>query len=294
MLYLIIVLFAATGAADAQPTLTTDITDTVKEVFKVQQGGRLHVDIDFGNVVIETIDLHEVRIELVRIVTAAGADDAKRVLERHEYDFDKRGNDVYVTSRYTDGGMFWSRRSRDRMRLEARIQVPAQYDVDFTTGAGNVTLGDLQGAISGRTGAGNIEIGAVRGPVDISSGSGNVAVNGCSGRISISTGAGNVNVQNAACTVSVSSGAGNLMARFSGQPDGNSTLETGAGNVTVHLDANARVSVAGASALGSVSTDFSLPVEGKWMSKSFAGDLNGGGPSIRMRAAVGNVVLRSQ
>lgn len=292
MLYLIILLLAATATSDAPPTPTADITDTVKEVFKVQPGGRLYVDIDFGNVTIETIDIAEVRIELVRTVTSESADEAKRVFERHEYGFDKRGNDVHVSSRYHDGSMFW-RRSRDRMKLEARIQVPARYDVDFSTGAGNVVLDNLSGAIAGRTGAGNIEVRSANGPVEVSSGSGNIDVRGCSGHLKISTGAGNVNVYDAACTVSISSGAGNLTARFTGQPDGNSSLETGAGNVTVHLASDARVSVAGASALGSVSTDFSLPIEGKWMSKSFAGDVNGGGPSIRMRAAVGNVVLRS-
>src|SRR5690625_7678173 len=100
----------------------------VKEYFKSKPVVRLYLDIDVGNVTIETNDIAEVRIELVRTVTSESADEAERVFERHEYGFDKRGNDVHVSSRYHDGSMFW-RRSRDRMKLEARIQVAGRYDV---------------------------------------------------------------------------------------------------------------------------------------------------------------------
>jgi DUF4097 and DUF4098 domain-containing protein YvlB len=271
---------------------SADITDTVKEVIKVRGAGTLSIDVDNGNITVETIRASEVRIEIERVVGVSSRDDARRILERHEYSFDQRGDNVTVRSRVGSETSLWNRRSRDRIRVNIRVQVPEQYNVDFTSGAGNITLGDLGGSVKGRTGAGNIRVGAVQGELVIDTGSGNIEVAGVRGPVRISTGAGNVRLDDARESVTVSSGAGNITAFITQQPRATSVLETGAGNVTVHLSGNARAHVDASAGMGSASTDFPLTVEGKWVSKSFAGDLNGGGPSIRMRAGVGNVSLR--
>ncbi|MFW5955430.1 MAG: DUF4097 family beta strand repeat-containing protein [Rhodothermales bacterium] len=271
---------------------TTDITDTVKEVFKVRPGGTLVVDIDHGNISVRTDRGDEVRIELVRRVSSTSADEAKRLLERNAYSFEQRGNDVEIRSRLDGDGSFWSRRGRDRLRVSLEVVVPEEYSVDFTTGAGNVTLGDIGGQVEGRTGAGNLKLGAVHGEVHVSSGSGNIDIRGARGAARISTAAGNVHIENLAESVEVRTGAGNITANLTEQPASESSLETGAGNVTVYVGSRVGANVDATAALGAASTDFPLSVEGKWMSKSFAGDINGGGPAIRMKAGVGNVSLK--
>lgn len=269
-----------------------DITDTVKEVFKVRPGGTLVIDIDHGNIIVETTRANEVRIELERSVSVGDASDAKRILERHEYSFNQSGNDVEVRSRFDADGSFWGRRGKERVRVKATVQIPERYNVDFTSGAGNVMLADIGGSVNGRTGAGNVKVGSVRGELNVSSGSGNIEVSGARGPVIVSTGAGNVSLENLHGSVEVKTGAGNIAAYITDQPRESSVLETGAGNVTVYVGDAIRANIDANAALGSASTDFPLKVEGKWMSKSFAGDINGGGPSIRMRAGVGNVSLK--
>jgi DUF4097 and DUF4098 domain-containing protein YvlB len=56
--------------------------------------------------------------------------------------------------------------------------VPEVYNVEFTTGAGNITIADLEGTIRGKTGAGNVILGDILGGIDISSGAGNIEVDG--------------------------------------------------------------------------------------------------------------------
>jgi hypothetical protein len=275
---------------DSEPS--TDVTDTIKEVISVRDGGTLFIDVDIGNISVESIRASEVRIELERTVNVASSADARRILERHQYSFDRKGNDVTIQSRLESEGSIWNRRSRDRIRISVRVQVPENYHIDFSSGAGNVSMGNIGGTVKGKTGAGNINIGAVRGEVTVDTGSGNVEVNGAQGTVRITTGAGNVQLEEARGTVNIKSGAGNITAFMTEQPRATSVLETGAGNVTVHLAANARARIDASAAMGSASTDFPLAVEGKWMSKSFGGDINGGGPSIRLRAGVGNVSLR--
>ena len=89
-------------------------------------------------------------------------------------------------------------------------------------------------------------------------------------------------------------GAGNIEVFITEQPDGDSDFSTGAGNVMVYLAGSVGVDVDAECAVGSARTDYPLKVEGKWTRKSFSGSVNGGGPDLRLYAAVGNVTLRKK
>lgn len=290
-----VVLFAIVlaGAVAPRAEAQRDVRDTVKESFAVAPGGTLFLDIDRGNIDVVTRRGDAVIVELERIVDAAGREDAKEILERHSYEWRQSGDDVSVTSRFdSDDGAFWKRwRGKERFRLQVTIQVPAAYNIDFESGAGNVEVGNLAGYVEGRTGAGNIRIGAVEGRVEVTSGSGNVDIDRVDGEVDVRTGAGNIRLSDIRGYVEASTGAGNVYAELTGQPRAESRLESGAGNVTVAIGERVGVTVNASSGIGSATTDFPLSVEGKWMSKSMEGRVNGGGPLVRMRAGVGNVAV---
>lgn len=290
----LVILFAILlVAVNAQAGEIVDIKDTVKRSFKVGSGGTLHVDIDHGNVEVSSHGGNEVRIEVERIASTDDRDAAQEVFNRHDLTLEERGGNVYIESRYDENDSFWRRiRSGDQLKVNVRVQIPRRYSVDFTSGAGNVAIGDVEGAVNGRTGAGNIKIGAVNGPVNVSSGSGNVEIAGARGLVEANTGAGNVQVREVSGEVRVNTGAGNIEVYIARQPQNDSRLNTGAGNVTAYLGESVGVNVDAEASMGSAKTDYPLKIEGKWMSKSFAGSVNGGGPNLRMRAGVGNVELR--
>ncbi|NNF04997.1 MAG: DUF4097 family beta strand repeat protein, partial [Rhodothermales bacterium] len=187
----------------------------------------------------------------------------------------------------------WGRwRKKYRFRLHVRIQVPSEYDVDFHTGAGNVDIADVRGDIDGRTGAGNISLGRIDGRVDVTSGSGNVDVAGAVGSLRAQTGAGNITLEDVSGEVRAMTGAGNVVAHISSQPDEDSRLESGAGNVTAYVERTVGLTIDAHASVGSATCDYDLRIRGKWMSKSFSGAINGGGPDLTMRSGVGNVSLR--
>lgn len=271
----------------------TDIRDTVKKSFKVRPGGTLFLDMDHGNVGVVTHGGSEVLIEVERTVKTDVREEAERIFRRHDLTLEERSGNVYLESRFDDDRSFWNRfRSSNRIHVKVHVTVPERFNIEFTSGAGNVVIGDVAGRIHGRTGAGNIEIGAVDGPVDVSSGSGNVRIEGANGIVEANTGAGNIEVRDVRGEVRANTGAGNIDVYITRQPQEDSRLNTGAGNVTVFLGDNIAVDVDAEASMGSAKTDFPLKVEGKWMSKSFAGSINGGGPNLSMRAGVGNVELR--
>ena len=273
----------------------TQVKDVIKKSYNVRPGGTLRLDIDHGNIYIEPGSNDRVLIELERIANADTREEAEQVLANHEYAFDNRGNDVFIRSRYDkEKRGFMSRwRNNSRLKINVVVHVPAEYNVDFSSGAGNIEIADLVGRIEGRTGAGNIVIEDVRGYLEIASGAGNIDIDGDIERAEVTTGAGNINLYGLQGAIDASTGAGNIYAEITRQPRENSDLSSGAGNVTVSLARNVGVYVDATAALGSAECEFSsCKVEGKWMKKSFSGEINGGGPELRMHAGVGNVALR--
>ncbi len=296
-----VVLFVAVAVAVAPEAQANngvdgaDIKDTVKKSFDVRSGGTLAIDMDRGDVEVRSTGEQTVLIEVERIVDASSKDEAKSILDDHQLEMYKKGNDVVLRSRLEREGRNWKRWSdRERVRVRVVVRIPSKYNVDFATGAGNVLADDVDGVVEGETGAGNVKIGRISGHVTISSGSGNVEIDGALGSVEVNTGAGNISIGEVGGEVVANSGAGNITATITRQPPARSRLETGAGNVTVYLAGDVGIDVLGETGLGSADTDFGLKVEGKWMSKSFKGSVNGGGPALTMRSGVGNVRLKSR
>jgi DUF4097 and DUF4098 domain-containing protein YvlB len=251
--------------------------DTIKRTFKVRPDGNVSLDIDFGTIRIRSTDGDEVHVELERMVKGIEDEDMKAFLERHEWGIHQDGNTVYVESRFEGEEGSWGRRHgkhNSHFRLEVTILVPERFNIDFENGAGNIEISDLTGEITGRTGAGNVEIESISGYASVRSGAGNIDIREIAGQIDASTGAGNIEVY------------------MTEQPQGDSDLSSGAGNVTVYMSGNLAVDVEARSSLGSASSDFDFKVNGKWMSKSFEGELNGGGPALVLHSGVGSVALR--
>lgn len=271
-----------------------DVEDIIRESFKVRANGTLYIEMDYGNIDVVIGKSDVVEIEMIRSARVENKEEARELFSKfHEYSFDESRGDVVIESRYMESGRKWNKWSKKhRFKVTMKIKVPEAYNVDFETGAGNIVIADLGGEVHGRTGAGNIDIGAITGVVEITSGAGNVNIEGAAEEVEVTTGAGNIKLNDVTGFVRANTGAGNITARVTSQPDNDAKLETGAGNVTVYLSRDAGVFVDAVASMGSASCDYPLKIKGKWMTKSFEGEVNGGGPDLYMRSGVGNVTLR--
>ena len=268
--------------------------DVIKKEYKVNPGGTLIIDFDRGNIEVETGGENSVRIELERRARAESSEEAERLLESaHRYEFNKDGDDVSIQSRVEDerGQMRW--RKGPAIKINLTVRVPDRYDVDFKTGAGNVTIMEVSGDITGRTGAGNILLEDIEGELDVKSGAGNVDVSGNIEDADVATGAGNLSIYAQVNDLHAMVGTGNVTVEVIGQPQGKTKLRTGAGNVSLSLSEDVQADVRGTASLGTVNCEFPIEISKKLLSHSFSGEINGGGDaSIVMATAVGNVSLR--
>jgi hypothetical protein len=125
--------------------------------------------------------------------------------------------------------------------------------------------------------------------LDLDTGAGNVVVEGVEGEIASRTGAGNVTVRDAMAPVTLRTGAGNIS--YEGDPSGLCTFDTGAGNITLRLPADAEVALDLNSGVGNIELG-GFEVAGE-VSRSRVSGVIGSGEqaTIEADASVGNIVL---
>lgn len=269
--------------------------DVVKDQFDVRDGGTLYLDLDYGDVKVRTHDDDIVLVTMERDVDGVSDSELKEILSRQEYVFEKDGNNVIVEVHFEEDATdrAWKRWKRNYdLETDVEVIVPERYNVEFRTGAGNVDIEELDGNVAGRTGAGNLEISRIDGEVDVSSGAGNIDISDTFGDVYVESGAGTVDLEDVRGLIEASTGAGNINATITSQLGGDSSFRTGAGNVVVFLADDVEADVEGRSSLGNARSEFDVRTTGKFMSKSFSGRINGGGPAISMSSGVGNVSLR--
>jgi hypothetical protein len=158
-------------------------------------------------------------------------------------------------------------------------------DADVRTGGGTIALGDVYGSTRAETGGGNIRVGMSQGPVIAS------------------TGGGNIELWKLHRGAQVQTAAGAITAEFVGGKGafGDSYLHTSAGDVVVYLSTAFTGSVRASSEMASgsgIRSDFpELQITsqgGDYGPKTmFAeGNLNGGGPMLKVRTTIGQIAFR--
>ena len=161
--------------------------------------------------------------------------------------------------------------------------------VKATTGGGSVDLGEIGAAAEIETGAGSIHLASAKGRVHAETGGGSIQLDGATS-VQAETSAGGISVK----LLSSSGVGGNTGGR------NNSSLETSAGDITVYLaddlaiSVRAEIEMANGHTIRSDFSDIHVSSEGgPWGPKTVTaeGQLNGGGPVLKIRTNSGNVRL---
>ncbi|MGO9403326.1 MAG: DUF4097 family beta strand repeat-containing protein [Terriglobales bacterium] len=171
------------------------------------------------------------------------------------------------------------------------------------TGGGSIRVDKCSGRVKATTGGGSVDLGDIGGPAEIETGAGSIRLASAKGRVQAQTGGGSIQLDGAT-SVQAETSAGGIVVRLL-SPAGaasrsNSTIETSAGDITVYLANDLAISVRAEieSAVGhTIRSDFSdihVSSEGGPWEKTVSaeGQLNGGGPVLKVRANSGNVCFR--
>lgn len=125
--------------------------------------------------------------------------------------------------------------------------------------------------------------------LELDTGAGNVSVDGVQGEIVVHTGAGNVRVEGAMAPIALNTGAGNV--DYGGTPRGQCTFETGAGNITLAMPADANVEIELGTGIGNISLG-GFDVRGDTSGTDVQGTIGTGQQAtIDAQTGVGNITL---
>ena len=172
------------------------------------------------------------------------------------------------------------------------------------TGGGSIRVDKCSGTVKATTGGGSVELGEIGGPAEIETGAGSIRLASSKGRVQAQTGGGSIQLDGATSVQAETSAGGIIVKLLSSAGAGghsNSTLETSAGDITVYLANDLAISIRAEIEMGNghtIRSDFSdirVSSEGGegWPKTVTAeGQLNGGGPVLKVRTKSGNVDFR--
>jgi len=172
------------------------------------------------------------------------------------------------------------------------------------TGGGSIRVDKCSGPVKATTGGGSVDLGDIGGPAQIETGAGNIRLASAKGRVQAETGGGSIQLDGATSVQAETSAGGIIVKLLSSASAGgrnNSTLETSAGDITVYLASDlaisirAEIEIANGHTIRSDFSDIRVSSEGgPWGPKTVTaeGQLNGGGPVLKVRTNSGNVNFR--
>src|SRR5438876_2566672 len=181
------------------------------------------------------------------------------------------------------------------------VLVSGSQGASLQTGGGSIHVDKCTGEVKASTGGGGIELGEIGGGAQMDTGGGSIKISSAKGPVKAGTGGGSIELWGVP-TAHVETGAGSVIAKFisSGGERSDSMLETGVGDITVYLVPNinmtVRASIEAANGHHIVSDFPEIKISsegGQWTKLVTAeGNLNGGGPVLKVRTTMGNIYIR--
>jgi len=216
----------------AAPRFTSELYGSVA----TQDGDQLRLITDLGNVIIHTQDSGKLDYH-VHLETDSSQRDARELLRKFRITSRRAPDGVYLS------GRAYGRDSSGRLWVTIFVNVPRSYNLDVSTGGGNIEMDNLNGRASLSTAGGNIFTGNIDGPAHLETGGGHISVKNVSGNLIANTGGGHITAGSIGGNAVLHTSGGHIRVT---SVEGVAHLDTGGGNVTLaHSGAELVASTAG-------------------------------------------------
>jgi DUF4097 and DUF4098 domain-containing protein YvlB len=217
------------------------------------------------------------------------------------------GNVASDISLHTGGGSIKVMSAKGKVVAESGggsvIVTSCMQGAELETGGGSIQVDRCTGKVRASTGGGSIDLGDIGGPAEIETGGGSIRLASAKGPVKAETGGGSIELLGVP-SARAETGAGGIEAKFiaSGGERNDSVLETSAGDIMVYVAPNVKLSVrasievANGHRIQSEFPEIKITTEGgdDYGSKTVTaeGDLNGGGPVLKVRTTTGDISFR--
>ena len=298
----------------ALPTLAhAKIVRTVERTFTVEPGSNLKVATQGGDIRIQTADIKEVRITARQSIHASSDKEADELLEKLTLNLEQNGNVVTAEARYAERSFGFHFHNWPPVQVDFIVTVPTRFNVDLRTSGGDLIVGSLTGTLHGRTSGGDIKLEKIDGDIDastsggdvllregtararISTSGGNIHVDRAGGPTEVATSGGDIEIDSAANLISATTSGGDVRAVLTGALKNDCLLSTSGGEVSVRLDKTAGFMLDAHTSGGDVdASGLTILIDRGGVGRSrLVGQVNGGGPRLKLRSSGGDIVVRT-
>lgn len=226
--------------------------------FEVTAGGKLNVKTEVGSINVRT---HNASTALVEALIS-GTDG-----EDFNIDAVLNGNELEVIGELK--GKSWRR----DIKVELIITIPKEFHVEVDTSGGSIQISDLNGDILAHTSGGSISVGTIKGNVKLDTAGGSIKTDEVYGSLNAHTSGGSIRVT------------------FAEQLKDNAKLDTSGGSITAYLIEDIKIDLDAATSGGRVRSEFAI--NGRVNKRSIKGEINGGGPTLKLRTSGGSIKVMS-
>lgn len=215
---------ARQNSPSQSPSGRARVTSNLNGSVAARDGGRLHVFTPLGNVIIHTGNSGKLNYS---VHLEADGDRAIATGLLKQFRVYAREVPDGVTLKAVAGGQ----QCCGRLWVTITLNVPKNYSLDVSTGAGNIQTDDVDGRVSLYTAGGNISAGDIGGPARlISESGGHISVRDVAGNLTANTGGGHITTGVIAGNASLHTAGGHIHVA---SIRGIARLETGGGNITL-------------------------------------------------------------
>ncbi len=194
----------------------------------------------------------------------------------------QNGNVIHIGKKDDD----WMR----NIAIDYEITLPRGADVNAGSGSGDLRINEVAGGLKASTGSGSIEAQGIGGAVALDTGSGDIRaglMNPSSTKAE--TGSGSIRIKGVKGSLKAGTGSGDI--EIEGQPTSDWKLETGSGGVTL-MTGGAKFTLDASTGSGSVRSDPPISTHGSLEKQHVMGDINGGGPTVRVETGSGDIRIK--
>lgn len=299
-------------AATAVPA-SARIERVVERSFAVSGTGHLYVDTEAGEIRVEPGDASTIQVSARQRIAASTEAEADELLQKLQLDFEQKGNDVRIVSRYERRIAAFRFGSWPPVKVDFVVKVPRAYTTELVTSGGAITVGSLDGkasartsggpirfgrmggAVSARTSGGNISLDGAHGAVELRTSGGHITVGEIDGPAELSTSGGSIRAESVAGAIRASTSGGSIRAGLSGPLTSDSHLSTSGGSVRLNLDSAAAFQLDASTSGGRVDAEgLTIRLDKGGSRSRLAGAVNGGGPLVKLRSSGGGIEIRGR
>ena len=171
------------------------------------------------------------------------------------------------------------------------VSVAGVKSVKANSGSGDVSVAGISGDVEARTGSGDIALKDAMHGASLSTGSGDIsaALSG-SGDVRASTGSGDVTLSGVVGQLSASTGSGSISVE--GKPTGDWKVSSASGDLQVAVPAEQGYTLDASTTSGSLAVASGLNVERTPGHRRAQGVVRGGGPTLRLSTASGDIAVK--